>query len=178
MDIIFILIGLYVIFWQSCLIIASIWGAPTVFANNRAILDALDLAAPKKNDLVIDLGCGDARSLIIAAEHFGAHGIGVERSPYCWIKANINVLLAHQSNKVKILFGDFKVAEKYLQKSDVIYLYLLNKVLEAQENWLFDHISSKTRIVSLCFQFRIHKPQTIISTVNLGRKTNIYLYKK
>lgn len=178
MDIIFILISLYMIFWQSCLIVASIWGAPTVFANRQAILDALTLADPKKNDLVIDLGCGDARSLIIAAEHFGTRGIGVERSPYCWIKANINVLLAHQSRRVKVLFGDFRVAEKYLQKSDVIYLYLLNKVLEAQEDWLFAHISANTRVVSLCFQFKVHKPINIVSTVNLRRTTSIYLYKK
>lgn len=178
MEIIFILISLYVIFWQANLIVASIWGAPSVFANDKAILDALKMANPQRGQLVLDLGCGDARSLIISAKEFGTEGVGIERSPYCWIKANILVKVSGQSDKIKILFGDFKTAEAYLGKSDVIYLYLLEKVLAEKENWIFDHISKSTKIVSLSFKFKKHLPVDSISTRNLHRMTNVYLYRR
>lgn len=174
----FFLFALFVVFWQASLIFAQILGAPSVYSNSEAIFQALKLAELKKGGLIIDLGCGDARSLIIAAKKFGAHGIGVERSPFCFLKSKLNVLLAHESRNITILFGDFKVAEKYLKKADVIYLYLLNSVLKNIESWLFENISAKTKVVSLAFEFSDHKPKETSETKNLGRITKLRLYVK
>ena len=73
---------------------------------------------------------------------------------------------------------EYKKAEKLLKKADVVYLYLLNSVLDKIENWLFDSISPKTRVVSLSFKFKNHKPLKTLPTINLGRKTKIRLYTK
>lgn len=177
MEILFILICLYVIFWQACLLSAAIWGAPTVYADQDAILDALKAAKLKKDALVVDLGCGDGRSLILASKYFGARGVGVERSPYCWLVSNFKVFFSGQRKNIKILFGNFDVANEYLAKADVVYLYLFEKLLRDQEEWIFNTINSDTTIVSLCFQFSVNKPIKIVSTVNLKQHTNIYLYK-
>lgn len=176
--ILLILLLLFMIFWQVSLIYATFLGAPTVYSHKKAMVEAFELAGLKKGELVVDLGCGNARSLIIAAKHFGARGVGVERSPYAYLQSILMVRLSGQQDKIKILFGDFKVAEDYLKKADVVYLYLLNSVLSKLEDWFFATIPSETRVVSLSFLFSKHKPAKEISVRNLGRDTFVRLYEK
>ncbi len=176
--IIFFIAAIAIVFWQGSLLFVAIFGAPTVYAKSEAMIDAFNLARVKKGELVIDLGCGNAKSLLIAAKRFGAKGVGAEISPFCYLKSRLNVFLAGEGNNIKILFGDFSKAEKYLSQADVIYLYLLEKVLADIEPWLFKGISPKTRIVSLSFKFTLKKPLAVKQTSNLGKKTKIYLYKK
>lgn len=157
---------------------AAIFSAPTVYASDQAIIDAFKLAKLKSGELVVDLGCGNARSLIIAARIFGAKGVGVEISPYCFLKSRWNVFLAGESKNIKIIFGDFKKAKKHLGHANVVYLYLLNKVLTAIEPWFFAAIKEDARVVSLSFTFTEHIFIKSAKTFNLGKKTKIFLYGK
>lgn len=175
LEIIIAVVVLAVGFWQVCLIYAQVLGAPTVYANKGAILEACKLARLKKGQTLIDLGCGDGRSLIIAAREFGAQGIGIERSPYCFLKSKFNVFLSGQRN-IKILFGDIQKYEKEIEKADVIYVYLLNSVLAKFENWLFSSIGANTKIVSLAFSFPNFRPSKTKKVENLGRTTELKLY--
>jgi SAM-dependent methyltransferase len=167
-----------VLFWQLNLLIVSVFGTPIVYANTLAIRDMYKLAGLKKGELVVDLGCGNAKSLIIAAREFGAKGVGVDLSLYCYLKSKFNIALAGQSKNIEIIWGDFKKSEPYLEKADVVYLYLLNSTLEKIEPWFFASISKNTRVVSLSFEFVQHEPIKIASTTNLGKKTKIRLYSK
>lgn len=176
--IIFTILGLFVLFWQLNLLIIAIFGTPIVYASDKAILDAFALAGLKKGNFVIDLGCGNGKSLIIAAKKFGARGVGVDLSLYCYIKSRLNVALAGQSKNIKIIWGDFKVAELDLAKADVVYLYLLNSVLKKIEPWFFRSISNKTKVVSLSFKFLRHQPIKTATTTNLHHKTKVLLYQK
>ena len=176
-DIIFLILISLVAFWQICLIYAQVIGAPTVYANKEAIIEACKLSGLKKGQTIIDLGCGDARSLIIASKEFEAFGIGIERSPYCYLKSKFNVFLSGQKN-IRILFGDIQKYSKETEKADVVYVYLLNSVLTKIEDWLFAKVSPTTKIVSLAFSFPNHKPDRIIKVKNLGRMTNLSLYLK
>lgn len=169
------LVLLVVAFWQVCLIYAQILGAPSVYANKNAIIDACRLAGLKKGETLVDLGCGDGRSLIIAVREFGAKGIGIERSPYCYLKSKLNVFLSGQKN-IKILFGDIQKYDREVSNADVIYVYLLNSVLKKIEDWIFSTMGSDTKIVSLAFKFPNRKPSQTSETWNLGRKTNLRLY--
>jgi SAM-dependent methyltransferase len=175
---IFFVTSSILLFWQGSLLFVAIFGTPTVYAFDQAMVDAFKLAKLEKGELVVDLGCGNAKSLIIAAKKFGAKGVGVEISPYCYLKSKWNVFVSGESKNVKIIFGDFKKAEKYLDKADVVYLYLLNKVLKVIEPWFFDHIDKDARVVSLSFTFDQKQPVQTCKTVNLGKDTKISLYKK
>jgi len=166
------------LFWQASLIYAQFLGAPSVNSNKEAILEAFKLAEVKGGETVVDLGCGNGSTLILAAKRFGAKGIGIERSPFYYLLAKLNVLKNGYSKDVQIYFGDFKKLERDIQNADVVYLYLLNSVLANIEDWLFSNIRSDTRVVSLAFSFCKHKPIKTSSANNLGRKTKIELYKK
>ena len=177
-SILLILVLLLLLFWQFSLLYACITGTPIVYSNSRAVEDAFKLAGLKSGETVIDLGCGNARTLIIAAKKFGAKGLGVDRSVYCFIKSKINVFLAGESKNIEIVLGSFEKIEKELKKANVIYLYLLNAVLEKIEPWFFERVGKDARIVSLSFWFAEKKPISEARTINLGRETKIRLYSK
>lgn len=177
----YLIVGIFalgVLFWQLNLLIVSVFSTPIVYANGQAIRDAYKLADLKKRELVVDLGCGNAKSLIIAAKEFGAKGIGVDLSLYCYLKSKLNVTLAGQGKNIEIIWGGFKKSEPYLKKADVVYLYLLNSTLEKIEPWFFTSIGKYTKVVSLAFEFVDHQPINNSATINLGKKTKIRLYSK
>jgi SAM-dependent methyltransferase len=83
----------------------------------------LQMANVKKDDVVYDLGCGDARMLVLSAQKYGTHGVGYEIDPDM-IKASLsNVARNHVANLVKILQADIFTVD--LSHADVIPLYLL-----------------------------------------------------
>lgn len=177
-SILLFVILIFVIFWQGSLLIATMIGSPVVYSYRGAVADAMRLAKAKEGDLVIDLGCGSARTLITAVQKFGVKGVGVDRSLYCYLRSLMNVWLSGNRNNIKIIWGDFKKAEKYLAKADIVYLYLLNTTLKQIEDWLFRSIGEKTKIVSLAFYFEKHKPIAETTTFTLGKDTKARLYAK
>ena len=181
--IIFLLIAilfcfLLTIFWQGSLLLATIFGSPIVWSYKSAVIDSLKLAKVKKDEIVIDLGCGDARSLILASKNFGAKGLGFDRSLLCFLRSSLNVWRAGERKNIQIFWGDFKKAEPFLKKVDIVYLYLLNSTLTEIEAWLFASIGEKTRVVSLAFWFPHKKAIAEADTFTLGRKTKTRLYRK
>ncbi len=48
------------------------------------------LAKVDSRDVVYDLGCGDGRIVIAAAQKFGARGVGVDIDPVRIVEANAN----------------------------------------------------------------------------------------
>jgi SAM-dependent methyltransferase len=83
----------------------------------------LDLAKISGKDYLIDLGSGDGRIPITAAQKFGAHGMGVDLDTYLLKKARENAAKAKVDDKVKFVEED--LFETDLSKATVITSYLL-----------------------------------------------------
>ena len=66
----------------------------------------LALAAVGKDDLVVDLGCGDGRIPITAAKKYGARGIGVDIDPQRIAEANANANAAGVTHLVTFKLQD------------------------------------------------------------------------
>lgn len=174
---IILVISVLVLLWLLSLLIALCTGAPVVYSNNKSIIDALNLAQAQPNQILLDLGCGNARSLIIASKKFHTKGIGVERSVYFFLLSKLNVWLFSESKNIKIILGDFKRVDQYLPQVDIVYMYLLPSVMDSIKKWLFDRLKKNTKIVSLSFSFSDIDPEQTIPTTNLGQNTKILLYK-
>jgi len=82
----------------------------------------LQMAEVKKTDMVYDLGCGDARILILAAQKYGAQGVGYDIDPQRVIESRRNVLKNNVQDLVKIIQADIFTLD--LEKADVMPLYL------------------------------------------------------
>jgi tRNA G37 N-methylase Trm5 len=83
----------------------------------------LQMAHVKKGDVVYDLGCGDARMLVLAAQKYGTRGFGYDIDPERVKASRENVERNRVGKLVKIFQEDiFKVD---ISKADVIPIYLL-----------------------------------------------------
>jgi hypothetical protein len=93
----------------------------------QEVVDAmLRLAAVTATDVVYDLGSGDGRIPITAAQAFGATGVGVELDPALIKEASGNAALAGVGDKVTFLNQD--LFETDLRPATVITLYLLREM--------------------------------------------------
>jgi len=108
----------------------------------------LQMARVQKGDLVYDLGCGDGRILILAAQKYGTRGVGYDIDPERVEASLENVARNHVENLVKIIQADIFTLD--LSKADVIPIYLLpemNRKLLPQ----FEKMKPGARIV--CHQY-------------------------
>ncbi len=83
----------------------------------------LKAAKVTPNDLVYDLGAGDGKIAILAAQKFKATAVGVEFNPDMAEYARKNVQRAGVSDKVTIITGD--IFKEDFSKASVVTLYLL-----------------------------------------------------
>jgi len=165
----------FVGFWLASAIIAGLAGAPSVYANEKIIIEAIKLAGLKQNETFLDLGCGDGRSLIIAHQKCHAKAIGVEKSPFCFLQSKLKT---RQYKNITIRYGDIRNCQKLIAKADVIYLYLLPKMMPKIEDMIFNSIKANARVVSVSFVFKHHKPTRSTGLFNQGLKTVIRSYSK
>src|SRR5919204_173368 len=63
---------------------------PYVATPPAVVAKMLELAQVTKDDVVYDLGSGDGRIVIMAAQRFGARGVGVEINPDLVLEAHEN----------------------------------------------------------------------------------------
>lgn len=110
------------------------------------IADAmLRLAGVAANDVVYDLGSGDGRIPIIAAQKYGARGVGIEIDPrlveLSWRIANE----AEVAHRVTFIIGDLFQAD--LRQATVVTAYLSPQMMKMLEPKL-RALKPGTRIVS------------------------------
>ena len=110
------------------------------------IADAmLRLASVTKDDVVYDLGSGDGRIPIIAAQKYGARAVGIEIDPklveLSWRIANE----AEVADRVSFIVGD--LFETDLSKATVVTMYLSPSIMKALAPRL-RALQPGTRIVS------------------------------
>ena len=87
------------------------------------VSEMLRMAQVNKDDLVVDLGCGDARILVLAAQKYGSRGIGYEIDPDMVLASRRNVERNNVADLVRIIQEDiFKVD---ISEADVLPIYLL-----------------------------------------------------
>ncbi len=120
--------------------------------TRHAIADAmLQLAGVTKDDIVYDLGSGDGRIPIIAAQKYGATGVGVDINPrlveLSWRNAND----AEVASRVKFVVGD--LFEFDFSAATVVTMYLTPNILNQLAPKLRS-LKPGTRIVSHQFPIR------------------------
>jgi SAM-dependent methyltransferase len=83
----------------------------------------LRMAKIKKSDLVYDLGCGDGRIVVLAAQKYGCKAVGYDIDPVRVRESRANVVKNNVGSFVKIVQADIFTLD--LSEATVIPLYLL-----------------------------------------------------
>jgi cyclopropane fatty-acyl-phospholipid synthase-like methyltransferase len=125
---------------------------PDVFylPTPQPVVDAmLRLAKVTAGDVVYDLGCGDGRIPITAAQKYGARGVGIDIDPERIKEANENAKAAGVTERVRFLNQD--LFESDFTDATVVTLYLLPALNEKLAPRLKAQLKPGARIVSHAF---------------------------
>jgi hypothetical protein len=136
----------------------------------------LSLADPKPDELLIDLGSGDGRIIVAAAEDYRCRAIGVELDKELYARS-MNIIRGRLlSNRARIIRGN--LYEFNLSGADVITLYLLPETLRGLKPKLLS-LKRGSRIVCHDFPIPGLKPSeiAIVRSLFTGRLHKIYLYE-
>ena len=118
----------------------------------------LKVAKVGKGDVLYDLGSGDGRIPITAAQKYGiARGIGIDINPERIKEANENRAKAGVGERVRFMNAD--LFESDLSDATVITLYLLPKLNLKLLPKLLKELKPGTRIVSHAFDMGSWKPE-------------------
>lgn len=135
----------------------------------------LAMADITADDVLLDLGCGDARLLIESTKKYGNQSIGVDFNPIRVEEGKNAVIAANLVDKIKIFKGD--AAEADFDKVTVVTVYLLEYGLEILKPVLQSKLTKGARVVSHDFKFKDWTPSDIKSvTDNKGDIHYFYLY--
>jgi predicted RNA methylase len=132
---------------------------PTSYEVAKAMLD---LARVTPSDVVFDLGSGDGRIVNMAAEAYGARGVGVELQPYLVEESRRSAHDRGISGRVKFVVGDMFKAD--ISRATVVMLYLWPSVNRRLEAKLKGELRPGTRIVSHSFGFEGWVPRETART--------------
>ncbi len=133
--------------------------------------EMLKLAQVTKDDLIYDLGSGDGRIPITAAQRHGTRGIGIDINPQRIREANENAREAGVTDRVEFLQQD--LFESDISEATVVTLYLLPELNLRLRPQLFEQLRPGTRIVSHDFDMGDWEPDRVVAT-NEG--STIYLW--
>jgi SAM-dependent methyltransferase len=134
--------------------------APYLPTPNEVVAEILKLANASKDDVIYDLGSGDGRVVITAAQKLGARGVGVELDPLRIQEANENAKKAGVTDRVQFLQQDLFNTD--LSKATVVTLYLLPETNLKLRAKLLRELKPGTRIVSHEFNMGEWKPQRVV----------------
>jgi ubiquinone/menaquinone biosynthesis C-methylase UbiE len=149
--------------------------APYVPSPQVIVEKMLRAADLKPGETLYDLGCGDGRVLITAAQKFGAKAVGVELSAELAAAATERVRELGLQRRVRVIHGDLMEAD--LSGADVVTIYLLTLSNERLKPNLEKYLRKGARVVSHDFQVRGWNPARVEKAEMYHRTHFIYVYE-
>jgi SAM-dependent methyltransferase len=138
---------------------------------NEVVDKMLEMAKVTAKDTLYDLGCGDGRIVITAAQKFGARAVGIDIDPRRIAEATANAKAAKITDKVRFIEGDLFEAD--ISEATVVSLYLLTRLNEKLKPKLMSDLKPGTRVVSHAFDMGDWKPE---ATAHVAAST-VYLWR-
>jgi hypothetical protein len=159
--------------------VAALDEVPFITTPDNVTLAMLRLAGVGPRDLVVDLGSGDGRIVIVAAQRFGARGVGIEYVPDLVRQSRDHAARAGVADRVEFRVQDLFDAD--LSGATVVTLYLLTEVnLQLRPRLLA--LPAGTRIVSHDWDMDDWRPdRTIVveapdKAIGLEKKSRLMLW--
>ncbi|AFY93503.1 SAM-dependent methyltransferase [Chamaesiphon minutus] len=134
----------------------------------------LAIAKVNRNDVLYDLGSGDGRIPVTAAQKFGIRATGIDINPQRIKEANANAKQAGVSDRVRFLNQD--LFQSKFSDATVVTLYLLPELNVKLRPQLLSQLKPGTRIVSHDFGMGEWKPEQTAQVQVNGRTHNIYFW--
>ncbi|MGA2077477.1 MAG: class I SAM-dependent methyltransferase [Terriglobia bacterium] len=148
---------------------------PYVPTPMAVVQKMLEVAKVKSDDVVYDLGSGDGRIVIMAAQKFGAHAVGVELDSDLFEKSSDRIRKLGLQDRAQIIHEN--MFEVNVRHATVVTLYLLTAVNERLRPKLERELRSGARVVSHDFQIPGWQPAETAEVSSENRVVSkVYLY--
>ncbi len=136
---------------------AGIIGAPWAPTRIAVVKKAFDSVAISKDDVLIDIGCGDGKILLEAARR-GAQAIGYELSPIMWFVAWIRTV---SKKGVKVRYGNF-FKKSIPRDTTYIFAFLMPKHMQEVRDYIAKQdIPGSVLVFSYAFPIQDIAPRMI-----------------
>jgi SAM-dependent methyltransferase len=106
----------------------------------------LEMAKVGRNDVVYDLGSGDGRLVVMAAERYGARGVGIDVDPQRIAEARERAQRAGVTDRARFMEAD--IFEADFSQATVVTMYLLTEVNRRLQPRILDQLRPGARVVS------------------------------
>ncbi len=138
----------------------------------------LELAGLKRGERMFDLGSGDGRIVIMAAQKFGALAAGVEMDDDLWKQSSNKIRSLGLEKTARIIHGDLFIQD--YSSADLVTVYLLPTSNDKIRPKLEKELKKGARVVSHDFEFSGWKPEKTetIDDDGEGRSHTLYLYRR
>ena len=153
--------------------------APFVATPTPVVRQMLILAELKPGDVLYDLGSGDGREVIMAAQDFGATSVGVELRDDLAKRALDNIHKLDLNEKTQIMQKDIFTVD--LSSANVVFLYLTTSANERIKPKLEAELKPGTRVVSHDYEilgWKAKKVENFCENPKLGYPSHtLYVYE-
>lgn len=154
------LLGLLVLLSFSFVLL---FGAPYVPTLTPQVEAALELVNLKPGQTLLELGCGDGKVLIAAAQT-GLQVVGYELNPFlallCWLRTR------RFKGQVRVVWGNFW--RKTWPPADGIFTFLHPRFMQKLDTKIVQLSSQNVKLVSFAFVIPGRKP--------VATKKGVFLY--
>ena len=149
--------------------------APYIPTPQIIVERMLEAGRVKPGDMVYDLGSGDGRVVITAAQKFGARAVGVEILPDLCQKANDRIKSLGLEDRVRMIEGSALRVD--LSPADVVTMFLLTSSNERLKPNLEKYLRAGSRVVSNQFPIKGWKPVETVKAKAGSMEHTIYVYE-
>jgi predicted RNA methylase len=148
--------------------------APNLPTPQVVVQKMLEAGHVKAGETVYDLGSGDGRILIAAAQQFGARGVGIEILPEMCTKSRQRIKELGLEDKITIVEGSALHAD--LRPADVVTMCLLTSSNERLRPLLEKSLKPGSRVVSSEFTVKGWRPFAVAHVREGSMEHIIYVY--
>lgn len=149
--------------------------APYIPSPQVVVEKMLDAAHLRSGETLYDLGSGDGRVVIMAAQKFGARAVGVELSHELCERTMAQIKALGLEQQVSILRANLMKVD--LTPADVVTIYLLTSSNERLKPNLEKYLKPGARVVSHDFKIRGWTPARVEQVQAHNRVHTIYVYE-
>jgi len=139
----------------------------------------LQIGGLKAGEKMFDLGSGDGRIVIMAAQKFHAMATGVELDKDLCKRSTAKILKLGLEKNAHIVNGD--LLKQNYSSADLVTVYLLPESIDNKVQPILDRQLKKgARVVAHDFEFKNWTPEKVenIADDGEGRSHTLYLYRK
>ena len=153
--------------------------APYYPTPETIVQKMLQIGGLKAGEKMFDLGSGDGRIVIMAAQKFHAEAVGVELDKDLCKQSLAKIQKLGLEKNAHIINGD--LLKQNYSSADLVTVYLLPESIDNKVQPVLDkQLKKGARVVAHDFEFKAWTPEKVenIADDGEGRSHTLYLYRK